>query len=102
MSGEVDVFKAEETGDMLDMFLDVTSKACAQGSSGQRRVNRSRSPWAWSHIKEFGLCPEAGVQKLKERKQRWQDCLGCSLEHRSEGLTWKPAMVQVRDEKGLH
>lgn len=55
-----------------------------------------------SHVKGFGLCPEAGVQKSKVCKQRWQICLGCSLEHRSEDLAWKPAILQVRNENGLH
>lgn len=54
-----------------------------------------------SHVKEFGLGPEAGVQKLKGCKQRWHDCFGCSLEHRLQGLAWKSTIFQVRNEEGL-
>lgn len=61
------VFKAEKAGDTQDIFLDFTSKSCSRG--GQRGVSRSRSQWTLSHVREFGLCPEAGGQKLKDCKQ---------------------------------
>lgn len=57
--------EAEKAGDLQDMFLDFTSKACSHGG-GQRGVGRSRSQWALGRVKEFGLCPEAGVQELKD------------------------------------
>lgn len=63
-----EVFEAEKVGDMQDIFLDFTSKSCSCGG-GQRVVSRSRSRWTLSHVREFGLCPEAGGQKLKECKQ---------------------------------
>ena len=47
-----------------------TSKACSQGG-GQRRVSRSRSQWALSLVREFGLCPEAVVQESKDCKREW-------------------------------
>lgn len=56
--------EAEKAGDIQDMFLDFTSKACSHGG-GQREVGRNRSQGALSHVKEFGLCSEAGVQELK-------------------------------------
>lgn len=63
------MLKAEEVGDMQDMFLDFTDHACLQ-RCGQRRVSRSRSLWVLSRVKEFGLCPEASVQKSKDCTQQ--------------------------------
>lgn len=39
------------------------------------------------------------LKKLKDCTQQSQDCLDCRLEHRLEGLSWKPAKLPERNEK---